>query len=63
MKLKNDFLQSYLHGQNGITHYSHHYFNDTKKIDESLQVTSEPIFISDFNLLSCKLENFILKVL
>ena len=46
-----------------VKNYSHHYFNDTKKIDESLQVTSEPIFISDFNLLSCKLENFTLKVL
>ena len=35
----------------------------TKKIEESLQVTSAPIFIPDFNLLSCKLENFTLKVL
>ena len=46
-----------------VKNYSHHYSNDTKKIDESLQVTSAPIFIPDFNLLSCKLENFTLKVL
>ena len=30
---------------------------------ESIKVTSAPLFISDFNLLSCELENFTFKVL
>ena len=31
--------------------------------DEIFKVTSEPFFIPDFNLLSCRLENFTFRVL
>ena len=33
------------------------------KFDERFKATSAPIFIPDFNLLSCELDNFIFKVL
>ena len=34
-----------------------------KTFDESFKVTPVPFFISDFNMLSCELDNFTFKVL
>ena len=34
-----------------------------KILDEKFKVTSVPFFITDFNLLSCKLDNFIFNML
>ena len=35
----------------------------TKILDEKFKVTSVPFFITDFNLLSCKLHNFYINML
>ena len=37
-------------------------FDSPTKLDEIFKVTSVPLFISDFNLLSCELDNFIFKM-